>query len=109
MASIRAEVLMEGLQDMRVLQLLEKLTDRGYGYCPLWRMAWIHPLPSSGIRAKPPGCFLSGKNATGKLSGFFLSEIKLAGERPRGLFPFGRGEKQPLPAAQDNTKLPGQR
>ena len=27
-ASIRAEVLMEGLQDMRVLQLLEELTDR---------------------------------------------------------------------------------
>lgn len=27
-ASIRAEVLMEGLQDMRALQLLEQLTDR---------------------------------------------------------------------------------
>ena len=27
-ASLRAEVLMEGLQDMRALQLLEQLTDR---------------------------------------------------------------------------------
>ena len=101
---------MEGLQDMRVLQLLEELTDRdtvialmedGLDTPVTFKQ---YPREASWLLS-----FFQGKMQPGNYQASF-SEIKLAGGNGQEAVPlFGRGEKQPLPAAQDNTKLPGQR